>query len=63
MLFNMAELVPWKKKEERYFDNDEELGEAKAPKFIKPPKEVKFIMKDETNAEAMKAMKIKWWKK
>jgi hypothetical protein len=58
----MASLVPWKKKVNKYRDEaDGDKLESRGPRLIDTIQEPEFIMRDETNAEVMKALKIKWW--
>lgn len=42
-------------------DNITEWDEHGSPSLVGPPNKVTFIMKDETNAQAMRAMKMKRW--
>jgi hypothetical protein len=58
----MASLVPWKKKVNKYRDeaDGDDFG-PREPKFIDTMQTPEFIRRDETNAEAMKTLKIKWW--
>lgn len=57
-------LVPWKKKWDNYNDEaDEDETEARSPRLTDTLQDVKFIKRDETNATAMKHLKIKWWDK
>lgn len=58
----MASLVPWKFKVNKHHDeaDGDDLG-PRAPKLINTMQEPEFIMRDETNAETMKTLKIKWW--
>jgi len=57
----MASLVFWKKKVSKYRDeaDDDELG-PRAPKLTDTMQPAAFVMRDETNAEAMEKMKFKW---
>lgn len=66
----MDSLVPWKKRRDCFQDSDNVKGmgdqvedddEHGFPGLTGSPKEVKFIKRDETNAEAMKAFKSQWW--
>jgi len=58
----MESLVPWKKKVNKYHDEaDDDEAVPRAPKLIDTMQEPTFIMRDETNAEAMKRLKLKWW--
>ena len=64
----METLVGWKKRRDRYAESEghgdsiDDFSEQGNVSFITPVTEVKLIKKDETNAEAMKALKIKrWW--
>jgi hypothetical protein len=66
----MDGLVPWKKRRDKFQDSDNVSGmgdqvdcfdDMESPGLTGSPTEVKFIMKDETNAEAMKHLKLKWW--
>lgn len=63
----METLVPWKKRRDVHQDSDNVLGcgdqvegfaEMEAPSLTGSPRSVKFIMKDETNAQAMKHLGI-----
>ena len=56
-------LVKWKQKVSLFRDEADEDGMGpRAPKLTDTMQTPQFIMRDETNAEAMKAMKIKqWW--
>ena len=58
----MESLVPWKKKRDEYNDeaDDDELG-VRSPRLVDTMQDCKFIMRDETNAKAMKRLKLKWW--
>jgi hypothetical protein len=56
----MDSLVPWKKKRDEYHDEADE-DEIGTPRLVDSMQECKFIARDETNAKAMRSMKIKWW--
>ena len=65
----METLVPWKKRRDKFQDSDNVSGmgdqidsfeEREDPSLTGSPTEVKFIQKDETNAEAMRHLKLKW---
>lgn len=57
----MDSLVHWKKKKDKYDDEmDEDESEVRSPILIDTMQEPTFIMRDETNAEAMRKLKIKW---
>ena len=65
----MQSLVKWKKRRDCFQNSDnisgcgdqvDDFSEQGNIGLTGSPKEVKFIMKDETNAEAMKKLKIKW---
>lgn len=67
----MHSLVPWKKRRDKLQDNDnvsgcgdqvQDFDEQGYTSLTGSPKSVKFIMKDETNAESMTLMGIKWWR-
>lgn len=60
----MENLVPWKKKVNKYHDEaDEDEGTPRAPKLIDTMQTPAFVMRDEHNAEVMKTLKFKqWWK-
>jgi hypothetical protein len=55
-------LVVWKKKVSEYRDeaDDDELG-PRSPRLVDTLQDCSFIMRDETNAKAMRRMNIKWW--
>lgn len=59
----MESLVFWKRKRDKYDDEaDEDDTEAREPRLVDSMQESKFIMRDETNAKAMKTMRMKkWW--
>jgi hypothetical protein len=66
----MDTLVKWKKRRDKFQDSDnvsgmgdqvDEFDEQGSVGLTGSPTEVKFIQKDETNAEAMKHLKLKWW--
>ena len=58
----MESLVSWKKKRDKYCDEADGDGhQVRAPKLVDTMQDVEFIMRDETNAKAMRRMKIKWW--
>lgn len=67
----MESLVSWKKRRDKFQDSDNFSGmgdqvncfeDMESPSLTGSPKEVKFIQKDETNATAMKMMRMKsWW--
>jgi hypothetical protein len=57
----MDTLVYWKRKTSKYRDEaDEDSLGPREPKLIDAMQTPEFIMRDETNAEAMKNLKIKW---
>jgi len=55
-------LIKWKKKLDKYRSeaDDDALG-IKGPRLVDTMQEPGFIMRDETNARAMRAMKMKQW--
>ena len=57
----METLVFWKKKRDKYRDeaDGDDLG-PRVPRLTDTMQDAEFIMRDETNAEAMKHLKIKW---
>jgi len=57
----MASLVSWKKKTSNYWDeaDGDELG-PRSPRLTDEMQTPEFIMRDETNAKAMRDMKFKW---
>jgi hypothetical protein len=66
----MNSLVPWKKRRDRFQEGDnvsgcgdqvDQFDDMESPGLTGSLTTVKFIMKDETNAEAMKAFKSQWW--
>lgn len=57
----MDSLVPWKKKRDLYRDETDGDFGTRSPKLTDTIQEPELIKRDETNAEAMKALKIKWW--
>jgi hypothetical protein len=66
----MESLVKWKRRVDIMQDSDNVLGagdqindfqDRESPSLTGSPTEVKFIMKDDTNAEAMKHLKMKKW--
>ena len=68
----LPSLVPWKHRWDRLQDNDNVSGssdqvgdfdEQGYTSLTGSPKEVGFIRKDETNAEAMHHLGFKWWQK
>ena len=68
----MDTLAPWKMRRDRFQEGDNVSGmgdnvdcfeDREEPGLTGSPKEVKFIQKDETNATAMRHLKIQWWKK
>ena len=65
----MDSLVRWKKRRDRFQDSDRVEGmgdnvgdfdDMERPSLTGSPTEVKFISKDETNATAMRRLKIRW---
>ena len=57
----MASLVSWKKKVSKYREeNDGDALGTMDARFVDSMQTPGFIMRDETNAKAMKAMKFKW---
>ena len=65
----MESLVKWKRRRDLFqeSDNVQSCGDQvdcfedmESPSLTGSPMNVKFIQKDETNAEAMKKFKIKW---
>jgi len=52
-------LVSWKKKRDKYEDDDDDA--VKGVKFVKELKGVEFIKSDSANAKAMKKMGGKQW--
>lgn len=68
----MKDLVPWKKRADKFRDNDNVSGmgdqvgdfdEQGYARLTGSPKQVGFIRRDETNASAMRAMGGGWWRK
>jgi hypothetical protein len=68
--FELRGLVSWKRRRDMFQNSDnvsgmgdqiEGLQDIEDASLTGSPTQVKFIMKDETNAEAMKALKLKWW--
>lgn len=66
----MNSLIKWKKRRDRFQCSDnvsgmgdqvEEFDDMESPCLTGSPKEVKFIMKDETNAETKRKLKLKSW--
>jgi len=67
----MDTLVSWKKRRDKYSDSDsvegvgdsiDDFSEQGNVEFVQSSKQINFIKKDETNAEAMRKLKIKkWW--
>jgi len=58
----MDSLVPWKRKRDRYREeNDDDDSEVMGVRLVDSMDECRFIHRDEVNAKAMKAQKIKWW--
>ena len=58
----METLVSWKKKREIHRDEmDEDEDETYGPRLGDTMQDVQFIRRDETNAKAMRKLKIKWW--
>jgi len=60
----MASLVSWKKKTSK--ENEENDGDALGTmnaRFVDSMQTPEFIMRDETNARAMKAIGVQWWRK
>jgi len=57
-------LVPWKKKRSVYKEESDEddLRGIRGPHLTDEMHGVNFIMKDATNAEAMRKLNIKWWR-
>ena len=57
----MDNLVSWKIKRDKYRDeaDEDELG-VRSPRLTDTLQESNFIMRDETNARAMRKLKIKW---
>lgn len=57
----MDNLVSWKIKRDKYRDeaDEDELG-VRSPRLTDTIQESNFIMRDETNARAMRKLKIKW---
>ena len=55
-------LVRWKQKRDNNCDecDEEQDDEVKAPRLSHTLQDVTFIKSDETNARAMRIMKIKW---
>lgn len=65
----MESLVKWKRRRDKFQDGDNVKGmgdqiddftDRESLGLTGSPKCCKFIIKDETQAEAMKALKIKW---
>lgn len=63
-------LISWKTRPDKFQDNDnvsgmgdqvDDFSEQGFVKLTGSPKGVSLIMKDETNAKAMKALKFKRW--
>jgi hypothetical protein len=69
--FRLQGLVSWKQRRDNFQNSDNVSGmgdqvdcfeDMESPSLTGSPIEVKFIMKDETNADAFKALKHKkWW--
>jgi len=69
--FRLQGLVPWKQRRDMFQNNDNVSGmgdqvdgfqDMEDASLTGSPTEVKFIMKDETNADAFRALKHKkWW--
>jgi len=67
----MDTLVGWKRRRDLFQSSDNVSGmgdqvdcfeDMENPDLVGNPMDVKFIMKDETNAEVMRHLKIKpWW--
>jgi hypothetical protein len=57
----MESLVSWNKKRDKYDDEADGDFELRSPKLVDTMQDVEFIKRDETNAKAMRAMKLKWW--
>jgi hypothetical protein len=55
-------LISWKKKRDKYDDDemDGDFTEAGDPRLTDTIQDPEFIMRDETNAEAMRKMRMKW---
>lgn len=57
----MESLVSWKKKRDKYdAEMDGDATEIIVPKLTNTIQTPEFIMRDETNAEAMRKLKIRW---
>jgi len=53
--------ISWKKKRDKYDDEmDGDFTEARDPRLTDTIQDPEFIMRDETNAEAMRKMRMKW---
>ena len=69
--FRLEGMVPWKRRRDMYQNSDnvqgmgdqvEGIQDMEATSLTGSPTQVKFIMKDETNAEAFRTLKLKpWW--
>ena len=57
----MESLVNWKKKRDKYNEEDDGDFELRAPKLTNTIQDVEFIKRDETNAEVIRKLKAKWW--
>ena len=64
-------MVNWKHRRDNFQNSDNVkvngdqidcFEDVESPGLTGSPTEVKFIQKDETNADACRIMKIRWWK-
>jgi len=70
--FDLIGLTPWKKRRDKFQNNDNVnnnldqvdcFAEMESPGLTGSPTSVKFIKKDETNAQSMKDMHMRmWWR-
>jgi hypothetical protein len=59
----MDTLVSWKKRRDKYRDNTDGDDSVYGARTTDTIQNVEFIKRDETNAKAMRILKIKpWWK-
>lgn len=59
----MDSLVNWKKKRDNHHEEfDDDDTDIFSPRLNDTMNEVLFIRRDSANAEAMRKMKMRWWK-
>lgn len=68
---DLVGMVPWRKRRDSFQNSDNVSGmgdqvdcfeDMEEPGLTGSPTEIKFITKDETNASAFRALKLKkWW--